>query len=360
MTPRPPAGVLAALLFAAAPLPAPAQLAPATLNPASRASPSGEYVLHVDPTDPRGAGPGRHRLDRLEGDGKRALWERTLPFTLWEAAVTDDGVSVGYGYTGGRHGTGIPLPTNDPNAGGAGRDRVRGRRPRPRRPAAGRTGGRIVRFLAGRPGGKTNEPWRPTSLTWAGGDVWLAVGNPYADAAVWRIDAAAGTALRVPGFDPRGFDAVAGLPDGGLAALFKQFDSERKPDWSVARFHADGRERWRVDLTPDAPLGFTSGPPAPEDVAAGANGEVALLEEGSGSGRVRVFDADGRVVRTVSEIAAGSPQRLLAAEDGWIVGSSRQLVRIDKESVQREELALCDPHGRPAVNTISRNDWRRR
>lgn len=105
MSPRPPLVVLAAgLLCLSAAGPLPAQMWSAKLQPQSHASPSGEYVLHVDPTDPRGAGPGRHTLDRIEDGKARRVWAKTLPFTLWHAAVTDAGIAVGYGYTGGQQG----------------------------------------------------------------------------------------------------------------------------------------------------------------------------------------------------------------------------------------------------------------
>ena len=72
---------------------------PPKLDPKTYASPSGQYVLHVDPTRENGGGPGRYRMTR----GGEELWAKTLPFTYWEAAVTDRGEAAGFAYTeGGR------------------------------------------------------------------------------------------------------------------------------------------------------------------------------------------------------------------------------------------------------------------
>ena len=77
-----------------------AQGLPPVLNPKTYASPSGEYRLEVDPSTMHGQGAGSYRLTR----GGDEVWAKTLPLTLWEAAVTDDGVTVGYAYTHGLHG----------------------------------------------------------------------------------------------------------------------------------------------------------------------------------------------------------------------------------------------------------------
>ena len=69
------------------------------LNPKTYTSASGEYRLEVDPSTIYGQGKGRHVLIR----GDKEVWARTLPFTLWDAAVTDDGVVAGYAYTNGPH-----------------------------------------------------------------------------------------------------------------------------------------------------------------------------------------------------------------------------------------------------------------
>lgn len=58
------------------------------------ASASGKYVLEVDPTELYGRGPGQYRL---MVDGKEA-WAKTLPLTLYDAAITNDGTTVGYAY----------------------------------------------------------------------------------------------------------------------------------------------------------------------------------------------------------------------------------------------------------------------
>ncbi len=68
-----------------------------TIDPAEHASPSGACMLLVDPSAPDGSGPASYRLTR---DGALA-WEAELDFTLREAAVTDDGIGVGYALTNG-------------------------------------------------------------------------------------------------------------------------------------------------------------------------------------------------------------------------------------------------------------------
>lgn len=72
---------------------------PPTLNPYTVGSASG-FTLLVNPSDMLGRGPADYRMTR---DG-RVIWEARLPFTLWEAAVTDDGRVAGYGYTHGWRG----------------------------------------------------------------------------------------------------------------------------------------------------------------------------------------------------------------------------------------------------------------
>ena len=91
--------LLARLCLLAAPA-APAVQGPELLQPYERASPSGEYVLHVDPGHRYGVGPGAHRLTR----GEEVVWERELEVTLWDAEVTDDGVVGGYAYSTGQRG----------------------------------------------------------------------------------------------------------------------------------------------------------------------------------------------------------------------------------------------------------------
>ncbi len=67
------------------------------LDPRDYASPSGECVLHVEPSSRDGAGPGQYRLRR----GEDEVWAAELPFTLFDARVTDSGSTVGYAYDGG-------------------------------------------------------------------------------------------------------------------------------------------------------------------------------------------------------------------------------------------------------------------
>lgn len=61
------------------------------------ASPSGEWVLSVDPSTRLGSGSARYTM-RHRG---RIAWQATHPFTLWEVAVADDGRSGGAGYDTG-------------------------------------------------------------------------------------------------------------------------------------------------------------------------------------------------------------------------------------------------------------------
>jgi hypothetical protein len=49
-------------------------------------------MLFVDPSDKHGAGPGAYRLTHMN----KLVWAGDLPFTLWEACVTDAGEIGGY------------------------------------------------------------------------------------------------------------------------------------------------------------------------------------------------------------------------------------------------------------------------
>jgi len=71
----------------------------ALLHPTQYASPSGAYVLDVDPSHRLGAGPGRYVMTR-EGE---ELWSKELPVTMWRAAVTDSGYAGGFAYSIGYH-----------------------------------------------------------------------------------------------------------------------------------------------------------------------------------------------------------------------------------------------------------------
>jgi hypothetical protein len=70
---------------------------PRVLHPRAYCSPSGQYEVLVDPSDMYGRFGASYRLTR-EG---REVWSGRYPFTLWEAAVSDDGVVAGYAYTRG-------------------------------------------------------------------------------------------------------------------------------------------------------------------------------------------------------------------------------------------------------------------
>ncbi|HEY8747496.1 MAG TPA: hypothetical protein VIM11_05965, partial [Tepidisphaeraceae bacterium] len=73
---------------------------PPILNPKVYLSPSGEFALTVDPSTMHGQGEASYRR-RQKG---REIWSGKRPFTLWEAAVTDQGVVAGYGYEYGPEG----------------------------------------------------------------------------------------------------------------------------------------------------------------------------------------------------------------------------------------------------------------
>lgn len=94
------AGVLAAASFISV------CSADSVLNPKSYFSPDGRYECFVDPSTLEGEGPGHYRIS-LDG---AVRWTGEKPFTLRDAAVTDDGLIVGYAYeggvfSGGNHGT---------------------------------------------------------------------------------------------------------------------------------------------------------------------------------------------------------------------------------------------------------------
>jgi DNA-binding beta-propeller fold protein YncE len=67
------------------------------LQPKRYASPSGRFVLTVDPSVREGAASGQYRF---EHDGK-PVWSGEQPFTLWSASVSDDGHVAGYAYDKG-------------------------------------------------------------------------------------------------------------------------------------------------------------------------------------------------------------------------------------------------------------------
>ena len=81
------------------------------VNPATYASPSGEYQLHIEPSERQGAGPGVYTLTR---DGAvEWSWQRGV--TIRDAIVTDGGVIVGNALTKGV--THYPSPGNSSDYG---------------------------------------------------------------------------------------------------------------------------------------------------------------------------------------------------------------------------------------------------
>jgi sugar lactone lactonase YvrE len=70
------------------------------INPKDYQSPSGEFVLNVDPTDMYGRDAGSYRMTRKGA----FVWAGTKPFTLYDARITDEGIVAGYAYTHGVEG----------------------------------------------------------------------------------------------------------------------------------------------------------------------------------------------------------------------------------------------------------------
>jgi len=86
------------LCLALAPHFAEARMAlPRVLNPRAYPSPSGEFVLSVDPSDLYARGSATYQVKR----NGVLLWSGDKPFTLYEAGITDKGIIAGYGYTHG-------------------------------------------------------------------------------------------------------------------------------------------------------------------------------------------------------------------------------------------------------------------
>jgi sugar lactone lactonase YvrE len=73
---------------------------PEAVHPRSYASPSGEFVLFVDPTDIHARGPASYRLTRAG----RTAWEGSKPYSFHDAGVADDGTVAGYSYSNGLEG----------------------------------------------------------------------------------------------------------------------------------------------------------------------------------------------------------------------------------------------------------------
>lgn len=76
----------------------------APLNARTYTSPSGDWALDVNRTARDGTGPAAYRVARKGA----VVWSATHPFTLHEAAVTDEGVVGSYGYEYGVEGFGGP------------------------------------------------------------------------------------------------------------------------------------------------------------------------------------------------------------------------------------------------------------
>ena len=63
-------------------------------------SASNQFSLTIDPSRLHGGGSGSYRVER----NNELVWERQFDFTLCKALISDDGITVGYGYTSGASG----------------------------------------------------------------------------------------------------------------------------------------------------------------------------------------------------------------------------------------------------------------
>ena len=70
------------------------------IDPQDYVSVSGQFSLHVEPTQRLGVGPTSYRMTQ----NGQTLWAKKLPYTLADAVVTDDGVTAGYSYSHGTNG----------------------------------------------------------------------------------------------------------------------------------------------------------------------------------------------------------------------------------------------------------------
>jgi len=75
---------------------APPEGGPDFIDPLECRSPSGNYALYMDPSEPFGDGPAKYTVQLRD----EPQWTVELPFTLRELAVTDAGYCLGYGFTG--------------------------------------------------------------------------------------------------------------------------------------------------------------------------------------------------------------------------------------------------------------------
>lgn len=73
-----------------------------TLNPKTYTSPSGEWSIFVKPDTIAGDAGATYTL-KHRGE---QTWSKSLPFALWDAAITDSGVTAGFAYQNGLDGRG--------------------------------------------------------------------------------------------------------------------------------------------------------------------------------------------------------------------------------------------------------------
>jgi hypothetical protein len=84
-----------ALLLAAAPL---GGFGPQTIQPCNLSSASGEWTARTDPSSKRGDGPSHISV----WHGAERAWEAEVPFSFWDAQLSDEGQLAGYAFTEGR------------------------------------------------------------------------------------------------------------------------------------------------------------------------------------------------------------------------------------------------------------------
>ena len=70
------------------------------INPRTYVSPSGEFVLDVDPSDLYGRGAATYRVSKSGA----LVWTGNKPFTLYDGGITDTGIFAGFAYTYGIEG----------------------------------------------------------------------------------------------------------------------------------------------------------------------------------------------------------------------------------------------------------------
>lgn len=86
------------------------------MQPFQVTSPDGAYLLEVKPTHRFGSGPCTGTLSKQ--DTKEIVWKRELPFTFWQACVSNDGKVGGFAYSKGPMGGDPGSISDDENGAG--------------------------------------------------------------------------------------------------------------------------------------------------------------------------------------------------------------------------------------------------